>query len=292
LGAVFYTGPIPFLAIAGLLLAIGSQELARLMQLRGYIPVVASLLVWGTFLRMWFSSSAGRASSIQDSVFELILLFFIGVLAAARPRLHEIRALALKIFRPEELPAIPSSPVRAGTFRDVLVAEAASLWISAPLLFVFMAHQAPQENVSEGATFPIWYFASPLLLVLLPLWTGDIAGIFVGMKFGRRPLARALSPKKTVEGSVGNVAGTVLVAAAVGAALQYDLMLSLVCGLLISVCGQAGDLFESALKRKVGLKDSGAILPGHGGVLDRIDSLLFAAAPASLIALHLFRSSH
>jgi len=115
------------------------------------------------------------------------------------------------------------------------------------------------------------------LLVLLPLWAGDTAAIFAGRAFGRRPLAPEISPKKTVEGSLANLAACVGIALAVGTACGLGWMSSVGIGLATGILGQAGDLFESALKRQAGAKDSGGLLPGHGGVLDRIDSLLFAA---------------
>ncbi len=133
--------------------------------------------------------------------------------------------------------------------------------------------------------------ASLLTFLLCVVWTGDIAALYVGRAWGRHKLAPALSPNKTWEGTLGSVAGSLLVTGGLlGLAhlltAQWDLsVLSypdsasywLLLAVIVNVAAQAGDLVESALKRSVGVKDSGSLLPGHGGVLDRIDALLLAA---------------
>jgi len=125
-----------------------------------------------------------------------------------------------------------------------------------------------------------------LLLLFLVIWAGDIAALFVGRALGRRPFFPHISPKKTVEGAVGGLAGSVLVGWVFArwwwqTANVWPVML---LTLLIALSGQVGDLVESALKRGASMKDSGTLLPGHGGLLDRIDSLLFGA-PALWLAL-------
>ncbi len=119
----------------------------------------------------------------------------------------------------------------------------------------------------------------PLFLgILLLIWSSDITQYFTGRKWGRRPLAKSISPKKTIEGWLGGLAG-VTVISLLNATWVYPtipLMTWLCIGLVIWIFGTAGDLYESVLKRSVGVKDSGTILPGHGGILDRFDSLVFA----------------
>jgi len=117
-----------------------------------------------------------------------------------------------------------------------------------------------------------------LVLLLAIVMGSDTASFFAGHAFGRRPLAPLLSPRKTVEGALGGLAGGVLGALAVRTRLEgVPVLHAAALGLLGSALGQAGDLFESLLKRWAGVKDSGALFPGHGGMLDRLDSLLFAA---------------
>ena len=125
-----------------------------------------------------------------------------------------------------------------------------------------------------------------MLLLFLVVWADDIFAFLVGRMVGRTLLFPRVSPKKTVEGSVAGLAGSVLVSWAF--ARWYwqtaDLKVIMLLAALIAVFGQVGDLTESAMKRGANLKDSGALLPGHGGLLDRIDSLLFGA-PALWLAL-------
>jgi phosphatidate cytidylyltransferase len=115
-----------------------------------------------------------------------------------------------------------------------------------------------------------------VLLLVSVTWLGETAAYLVGSTLGRHRLAPSISPRKTVEGALAQLAASVL--AALGARAWFFPALSLesaiVVGLLLGVTGQVGDLVESAIKRSVGTKDTGRLIPGHGGVLDRVDSLL------------------
>jgi phosphatidate cytidylyltransferase len=133
---------------------------------------------------------------------------------------------------------------------------------------------------------------SLVLFLLCATWAGDIAALYVGRAWGRHKLAPTISPNKSWEGSVASVVGSVAVAAGLLAladllstrwnsvALSYadgTWLYWLILAVVINIAAQVGDLAESALKRAAGVKDSGTLLPGHGGVLDRIDALLLAA---------------
>jgi len=131
-----------------------------------------------------------------------------------------------------------------------------------------------------------------LLFLLVCVWVSDSAAFYAGSVFGRRKLAPAISPNKTVLGSAAGILG------AVGAAvvfrwvspLDWSLSFAVLSGFLLSVLGQAGDLAESLVKRDAGVKDSGTIIPGHGGVLDRVDALLFTV-PLFFYILSWFQGS-
>lgn len=138
---------------------------------------------------------------------------------------------------------------------------------------------------------PAWAAGRELaLLLFLVIWAGDILAYFVGRFVGRTLLLPRVSPKKTVEGAVGGFAGSLIVA--LGFTHWFwrtaDLKTVMLWAGLVALAGQVGDLAESALKRGADLKDSGTLLPGHGGLLDRIDSLLFGV-PALWLALTLSR---
>jgi len=115
-----------------------------------------------------------------------------------------------------------------------------------------------------------------VLFTLVLVWAGDMLAYFVGRSLGRVPMAPALSPKKTWEGAMGNVLASMIVAVLFARWMQTDVLILLVIAGVANIAGQAGDLIESAYKRGAAVKDSGGLLPGHGGMLDRIDSLILA----------------
>ena len=118
-----------------------------------------------------------------------------------------------------------------------------------------------------------------MVSVFASVWVCDSAAYFVGRALGKHPLFKRVSPNKTWEGAIGGFVGAVAVfTVARFIALPYlSVVQAIVCGALIGLFGQVGDLVESLLKRSAGVKDSSALIPGHGGVLDRFDSLMFVA---------------
>jgi phosphatidate cytidylyltransferase len=184
----------------------------------------------------------GRFTFATPGVADILFIFLVG-----------LTVLTLGTRRPlvESLPAVG-------------ISSGALLTIALPLTFVARLHGIPLVGPSL------------LLFSLVITWVGDTTAYFVGRSIGRHPLAPHLSPKKTWEGSVASLLGAMLV----GAVFAYKLNIGL--GHLVgmaaagNIAGQAGDLLESAYKRSAGVKDSGALLPGHGGILDRIDALILA----------------
>jgi len=128
-----------------------------------------------------------------------------------------------------------------------------------------------------------------LLFAMLLSWGGDIAALYIGRPFGKHKMAPRVSPAKSWEGAAGSVAGGMLVGGVYAHYLipQAPLVQALALAAAGNIAGQLGDLCESALKRGAGVKDSGTLLPGHGGWLDRIDSSLFSV-PAVYALLKLF----
>ncbi len=131
---------------------------------------------------------------------------------------------------------------------------------------------------------PLYYFsllkeigASVPLILLFAVWASDTAAYICGKNFGKRPLAAQISPKKTFEGLAGAAAGSMIMIAAFHAPLRLGITEALLVGTGVGILGQTGDIFESIWKRVYKVKDSSGLIPGHGGILDRIDSFIFTA---------------
>lgn len=178
-------------------------------------------------------------------------------------------------------------PLNAGDvlFLFLLGITVLTLWTKRP-----MVEALPAAGVSSSAlilvAFPLTFgirldgfgFIGPdlLLFVLVITWVGDTAAYFVGRAIGKHKLAPILSPKKSWEGTIASLLGALLVGAIFARYINVPIQHLLAMAACGNIAGQAGDLLESAFKRSAGVKDSGSLLPGHGGVLDRIDALILA----------------
>lgn len=145
-------------------------------------------------------------------------------------------------------------------------------WLCMGLFYVplLLGHLVLLRSLASGQA---WIF-----MTLLVVMGCDTFAYFVGSNFGKHKLYPAVSPNKSIEGAVGGLVGSVLAVLLAGSTFlpQIGVVDGVLIGLLLGVIGQLGDLFESLLKRACGVKDSGNMIPGHGGILDRLDSLLFA----------------
>jgi phosphatidate cytidylyltransferase len=184
----------------------------------------------------------GRVLGVIPTVPDVFFIFLLGV-----------AALTLFTKRPivEALPA-------AG------ISSSGLILIALPLTSAIRLHGAGTDGPKL------------LMFVLVITWIGDTAAYFVGRAIGKHPLAPVLSPKKSWEGTIASILGALLVAFVFARWLTVPLPHLLAMAAVGNVAGQAGDLLESAYKRSAGVKDSGSLLPGHGGVLDRIDALILA----------------
>jgi phosphatidate cytidylyltransferase len=278
--------------LAGTMLLCGSvysaEAMKRVLTALVLIPLVLLLVFKGNFLFVSIFSAA---------VAELAAWEFLGMAdatGAKTPRVLVLVAIAVLFATPLLLP------------NDVSGAVLGALSL---LLFIVCSFRAPLPRVLPDTAYSVFCLMyvgatlttlplisamqnGPALLLFLffVVWSGDIAALYVGRSIGRHKLAPSISPNKTWEGSVGSILGSVLV----GVGLVFlSIQLSrrgmdwiaypgqlgrwIFLAVLLNLAAQIGDLVESAVKRGAGVKDSGTLLPGHGGMLDRIDALLLAA---------------
>lgn len=246
--AVWLAPPLVFLAVAEVLVVLGVSEYLRLAPAATH-AAPAAIIGAAAVVCSAALATAGPASPAA-AVVVLMALVGLGTVALGR---------------------------WAGG-SDAAGAVAAAVF---PVLYV---------GLPVGALVAIrtTYGAAGLFLLMLTVMISDTAQYYAGRALGRRPLAATISPKKTVEGALGGAVLAPVAFALLAAAWlpqpAWSLPVRWGLGLLIVGAGIAGDLFESMLKRSAGVKDSAALIPGHGGVLDRIDALLFAA-PVYLAAL-------
>ena len=171
-------------------------------------------------------------------------------------------------------------------FRIREIADAAREVAYAVLAFIYIPFMLMHLVMLRQTQFGVQW----LLVVMLIVMTNDSAAYYTGSRFGKNRLYPLVSPKKSIEGALGGLVGSLC-----GTFLakftffpQLTLGDALVTAIAIGMIGQAGDLFESLLKRSFGVKDSGTIFPGHGGVLDRMDSILFAAPVTYYYVIYFF----
>jgi len=256
--ALVWWGPTWLVAAAGgsvaLLALFEFFSLGARLNLQAY-RFWTALCALGIFFQQW---TAGAAQSYQvgrnlrlirssaTPGFPLELVFFIFLLGCAATVFASRRPLV-------------------DALGDIGISTSGLVFIALPLSAVVRIH-------GVGILGP-----KLLLFTLVLVWVGDTTAYFVGRSFGRVPMAAQLSPKKTWEGAAANLLGSVIVAVVMFRWLDIDAFLAVAMAGLANVAGQAGDLLKSAYKRGAGVKDSGTLLPGHGGVLDRIDALILAA---------------
>jgi phosphatidate cytidylyltransferase len=257
--------------------AAGSRSLQTVLRVRFVTalilaPIILGAIVYGNWVVVAVILLVVIARAAQELARALDKLPFVAAFGAGSlPLLLSIPygtsgALAgIFLSLPWSLLWLSGYP-EARTLRGLLALLLMALWVGAPLAHLGLM----QDLVPDGRYL--------VLVAVVGPWVSDAGAYFAGRFFGRHLLFPNLSPKKTVEGGLGGLLVTVVV---VGyfthALLGFGAFEAALWGAVISILSQAGDLFESILKRLLELKDLGRALPGHGGILDRIDSMLFTA---------------
>lgn len=193
-------------------------------------------------------------------------------------------AVTVIMARDEPLQSLGFSALVAAALMLARVSEPRVAWLSVGVLYAGVpAVAAVALRGTETATFASTG-AVAVIFVLAVVWATDTAAYFSGRLIGGPKLAPRFSPKKTWSGAIGGAAAGVVAGCIVAALANIGIGVTLVLvALLLSVVGQVGDLAESAMKRHFGVKDSGVLIPGHGGIMDRVDGLVAALAVAAAI---------
>ena len=235
------SGLIPSLIFILLLNGLSINEYCKLIEKTGIAVQKASAITIGTvIIGLW---ALTLIYPFQSSIF-LLLIPFIGFLFVS------------ELFRKSATP-----------FQNIALSLLPIIWISIPLCFFLGICFYPFPAKAFNAQLALSYF--------IILWAGDSGAFLIGKMIGKHPLFKRISPKKTWEGSIGG-----LLLAVIAGLIDFQLfgIFSLVqwmiLVLIINITGTFGDFLKSMLKRSIGVKDSGNILPGHGGILDRFDTLI------------------
>ncbi len=274
--------PVPVVAVVAAAVAlITVQEFLKLTESYGVKPLRLPTYI---FVSVLFLLLAASAAEETPQISALKFVIGLGFASAIAPFLF----LTTAMWRTAMSDAYPAAAASAFAFA----------YVALPMAMLVQLRQQ-------------WAGAFWLLYLLLVVWAGDIFAYFVGRSLGRHLMAPHVSPKKTWEGALASLAASLLVGSLLfGHALQISSFLlrlglierrdgmfglekpelwpSVLLTVALNVAAQLGDLVESLIKRGAGVKDSGAILPGHGGMLDRIDALLFAAPVLWFYAAALF----
>jgi phosphatidate cytidylyltransferase len=250
-----------FALLVGLFVAVAAWEAARLLRGAGY-PAIASVSVCGSVLVAIEAASFSQLRQYGD-------LLLAGLVVAA------------------SLPALGEKDTRKGL----------AVWIGTAFAAVYAGMLGCLVRVFEIAppladTAPLHVLGGQrgwTLLVILLVWAYDTGAYCVGTPLGKRKFLTHISPSKSYWGLFGGLTASTIVAVAGLWALDQPPVMGVALGPFMGLVAQAGDLAESLLKRAAGAKDSGSLIPGHGGMLDRVDSFLFAAPVAALFVTAVVR---
>lgn len=250
--------------------AVGIPALALVVWMGGpvFTVVVAAVAAIGAFEVCEMARRRGQSPSRVAAVTVTIVLVLSALVlpnSPATPEYVPLLAASIGIGIPAAI--FLFAPIQRRRTPGLGLTLAAVIYPGA-----LLAHAPLLRGSEQGLEWVVF--------LLVVTFSTDTGAFFVGKTIGKRPLAPAISPGKTWEGAIGGFLAAVVAALVAAWALGIEVSVPLIValGALMGVVGQAGDLFESKLKRLAGVKESGRLLPGHGGVLDRLDSIVFNLA--------------
>jgi len=247
--AALIFGGFPLAVFLGILIYFGQAELVNMTKAKGMDPPLGLILFIDALLVIC-ATLKQYDFIIPVLALSTIIIFLVILFRGAKATINDIGASLMAVLYGGFL------PMHIILLRD----------INGPDFSLF------GKSIDLGIGYIV------LMFVVISLC--DIAAYYVGTKLGKTPLWKEISPKKTVEGSVGGTVASVIGAVIIGHFIDLPVIHSVISGFLLSAAAQFGDLAESMLKRDAGVKDSGNMLPGHGGILDRADSYIFTGAVA------------
>ncbi|WP_251422150.1 phosphatidate cytidylyltransferase [Veillonella agrestimuris] len=250
-GGLIYDIVITLLALLGWreFVFLYKEKRLRLPILWGFLAIIA------IFVPLWFNA---YVMSISIGIIFVALLYMITTFSTGK---YNMTSVAYSIF---------------GLFYVVL-GFVSLLLIRHNELYTTV--QMPMEGTAWGVVL-LW-------LLLFSTWASDTFAYFAGRAFGKHRIVPNISPNKTLEGFIGGFIGCIITGAVYAVITFLPISMGIYVGIICGILAPLGDLFESKMKRLCNVKDSGVLLPGHGGVLDRFDSLLFTA-PATLLFIFLY----
>lgn len=264
--AGLWLGGWPLTALVGVLAALGGLEWWRLVEgLLGYAAsaLARRLFFIGLIVIIAISSLASGAGDGETALPPSAPLAWAALTIALGFFVYALLWTLAAVFKKGGLPFAEGAALIAG-------------WL---YIGFALAHWPALRRLGDVLPGVPWS-PGPIMWAVAVVWAGDTAAYFAGRQWGRTPLAPHLSPKKTVEGAVAGLLCSLVTALLLYRWTGKAWPAAALAGLVVGVVGQLGDLWESALKRSAQVKDSGALIPGHGGILDRFDGLLLAVPAA------------
>jgi phosphatidate cytidylyltransferase len=257
--AALFAPPPTFAILVGILAVLGYIELRALFRYRSFQP----WLVGAIFVALFIAAHLFAAGAPAD----LTVWTVLGTAAFG--------AVAIAVFLEQAMRRRPLPAVLGAVFT-----LGGALYLGFLFGFLIELWLASDEGTRGWlGALPVW-----LVLALVPTWAADITAYLVGRRMGRRRIVPRISPGKTWEGTLAGFGAAAVVALLIAVSAGLNTGPTLLLAALVGPVGFASDLLESAIKRAAGAKDSGTLLPGHGGVLDRIDSLILVAPAVAFVS--------